>query len=491
MKTKCTHKKINMKWRQSGITSLLFILLVGMTLTVATIGYVASVKTMQSSAVTTHAQTQAQMQTMVGYQALSEFLKSSNMDFAKITATTSGTVTSTTGTVIHYKKSESCPSGTGNYCFDIIGESGGAKAILRALFKVTDTVTTSTATGSIFAGGLYMSSNATAFQGVGTTKPSIAIGDAGSGVGNIKGFANNITNIAVSGYTGGLELPSVETLRPFANYIFTIDSTGAAKCYKNNLNSGGSPITTETSIICPSGITLNSGVWTFNSSTANLAGIIWFQGNVIITLKKEPNDYINTILATGSIETTLPSTGNVQGIYNVYSPYYYLLDGFPDNFTVSDLKARLLKVCPADNYPTQYCKTYKADDRNNLSSTTYFINTDPSTNLYLEDINTAPANLANIILMANDGFILDSGNKVTTNFFGNLIGNNVSGGTGSSSGKFNGEGTINIRGNIMVTGNIVTDMSGSMTVTLGNAKGQSNSIPSSIKSVTPASISYQ
>lgn len=491
MKTKCIHKKINMERRQSGITSLLFILLVGMTLTVATIGYVASMKTMQSSAVTTHAQTQAQMQTMIGYQALSEFLKSSNMDMAKIAATTTGTVTPTTGTVINYKRSPNCPSGTGNYCFDIIGESGGAKAILRALFKVTDTVTTSPATGSIFAGGLYMSSNSTKFQGVGGTAPSIAIGNAGSGSGVIKGFAGNVTNIGVTAYTGSLNLPSAETLRPFANYIFTKNADGnVATCYKNNLKSGGSPITTETLITCPSGVSLSSGVWSFDSSAANLVGIIWFQGNVITNFKETPQDYINTILATGSIETTLPSTGNVQGIYNVYSPYYYLLDNFPSDFTANDLKARLLKVCPADNYPTQYCKDYNATDRNNLSSINYFLDTNPSTNLYLKDINTAPANLANIILMANDGFILDSGNGVNTNFFGNLMGNNVSGGTGSSSGKFNGSGTINIRGNIMVTGNVVTDMSGNMTVTLGNAKGGGNSIPTSVKSVTPASISY-
>lgn len=491
MKTKCIHKKINMERRQSGITSLLFILLVGMTLTVATIGYVASMKTMQSSAVTTHAQTQAQMQTMIGYQALSEFLKSSNMDMAKIAATTTGTVTPTTGTVINYKRSPNCPSGPGNYCFDIIGESGGAKAILRALFKVTDTVTTSPATGSIFAGGLYMSSNSTKFQGVGGTAPSIAIGNAGSGSGVIKGFSGNVTNIGVTAYTGSLNLPSVETLRPFANYIFTKNADGnVATCYKNNLKSGGSPITTETLITCPSGVLLSRGVWSFDSSAANLVGIIWFQGNVITNFKETPEDYINTILATGSIETTLPSKGNVKGIYNVYSPYYYLLDNFPSDFTANDLKARLLKVCPADNYPTQYCKDYNATDRNNLSSINYFLDTNPSTNLYLKDINTAPANLANIILMANDGFILDSGNGVNTNFFGNLMGNNVSGGTGSSSGKFNGSGTINIRGNIMVTGNVVTDMSGNMTVTLGNAKGGGNSIPTSVKSVTPASISY-
>ncbi len=73
---------------------------------------------------------------------------------AKITATRNGTVTSTTGQVINYKKSASCPTGTGNYCFDIIGEVVAHKAILRALFKVTELVTTSTATGSIFAGGL-------------------------------------------------------------------------------------------------------------------------------------------------------------------------------------------------------------------------------------------------------------------------------------------------------------------------------------------------
>ena len=494
MKTQCIHKKINRGQPQSGITSLLFILLVGMTLTVATIGYMASMKTMQSSAVTTHAQTQAQMQTMIGYQALSEFLKSSNMDMAKITATETGTVTSTTGQVINYKKSASCPTGTGNYCFDIIGESGGAKAILRALFKVTDTVTTSTATGSIFAGGLYMSGNATSFTGGGNTPPSIAIGDAGLGAGIIKGKAENVTGISVSAYTGGLNLPSVETLRPFANWIFTKDSSGAAVCYKNNLSSGGTNITSEQPNgigigigKCPSGVTLSGGTWTFDSSAANLAGIVWFQGNVITNLKETPQDYINTILATGSIETKLPATGNVQGIYNVYSPYYYLLDNFS---TVAELKVRLSKICPIDNYPTQYCKTYNATDRASLNSTTYFID-NPSANLYLKDINTAPANLANIILMANDGFILDSGNKVHTYFFGNLMGNNVSGGAGSSSGKINGEGTINIRGNIIVTGNLVTDMSGSTTVTLGSAKGGSNSIPTSVKSVTPASISYQ
>ena len=208
MKTQCIHKKINRGQPQSGITSLLFILLVGMTLTVATIGYMASMKTMQSSAVTTHAQTQAQMQTMIGYQALSEFLKSSNMDMAKITATETGTVTSTTGQVINYKKSASCPTGTGNYCFDIIGESGGAKAILRALFKVTDTVTTSTATGSIFAGGLNVFGSAE-FSGIVGDNVSIQVG--GANAGTITG-GGTVRNITVTTYSGGINVPDAMSL---------------------------------------------------------------------------------------------------------------------------------------------------------------------------------------------------------------------------------------------------------------------------------------
>lgn len=44
---------------QAGVSSLLFIVLVGLSLTVLTVGYMSSMRNLQSSATTAHAQTQA------------------------------------------------------------------------------------------------------------------------------------------------------------------------------------------------------------------------------------------------------------------------------------------------------------------------------------------------------------------------------------------------------------------------------------------------
>lgn len=484
MKTQCIHKKINRGQPQSGITSLLFILLVGMTLTVATIGYIASMKTMQSSAVTTHAQTQAQMQTMIGYQALSEFLKSSNMDMAKITATEKGTVTSTTGQVINYKKSASCPTGTGNYCFDIIGESGGAKAILRALFKVTSSVSSSTATGSIFAGGLVVGGNASFKAATGQT---VGISTGGANAGIVTDTAGKTVDLSVGGinvtsFTGNINIPSANDMRPFANWIFTKNAAGNAVCYKNNLSSGGTNITTETPITCPtSGVTLSGGTWTFDSSAANLAGIVWFDGNVILSLHESPADFVNSVITTGSVTTDLIDK---KAVFNSYASNHYLLT----NVTDANIKARLLKVCPADNYPTQYCQPYNAINRALLTSALVFRTTKLT---YIKDTSTHPASLSNILFSTDTGFAMDAANDTTVNFYGNLIGSKAAGGTGMASGKITGTGDINISGNIVVTGNFITQMQGNMDVVLGNADAAGNSIPTTVKSVAPASISYQ
>jgi len=484
MKSIRIQKKTNLKRLQSGFTSLLFILLVGMALTVATIGYVASIKTMQSSALTTHAQTQAQMQTMVGYQALSEFLKSSNMDLAKISATNTGTVTSTSGSAIRYQKSPNCPTGTGNYCFDIIGESGGAKAILRALFKVTDSVSSSTSTGSIFAGGLVVGGNAS-FKGATGENIGISTGGANAGiVTDTAGKTVTLTGITVTPFTGNVNVPSAISLRPFANYIFTKDTGGTVPtCYKNNLHSGTSDITTETLITCPSGVSLNNGVWTFNSSVAQLPGIIWLDGNTILMLNKTPNDYVNSVITTGTLETKLPE-GNNEGTYDIYATHHYLLT----NATNENIKSRLLKVCPADNYPLQYCQTYNATNRNLIISLQYFKDHKLS---FIKDTNTYPTSLANILFLTDIGFTLDAANKTTMNLYGNIMGTRAAGGTGGASGKITGTGDINIRGNIVVTGNFTTEMQGNMDVVLGNSDAAGNSIPVTVKSVTPSSISYQ
>lgn len=474
-----------MKRIQSGFTSLLFILLVGMALTVATIGYVASIKTMQSSAVTTHAQTQAQMQTMVGYQVLSEFLKDSNV---KVDTISTGTVNST-GQVINYQKPTSgCPTGTGHYCFDIIGESGGAKAILRALFKVTDTVTTSTATGSIFAGGLKVAKKDT-FTAVEGDIVSIQVGGDGkvrdnSGTEMSLNPGEGYGEINVTKYEGGLNLPSPEDLRPFANWIFTKNAAGNAVCYNNNLSSGGTNITTENPITCPNGVTLSGGTWTFDSSAANLAGIVWFDGNVILDLHATPADYVNTVLATGSVTTYLVDK---QTEFNSYASNHYLLT----NVTDANIKARLLKVCPADNYPTQYCEQYNNSKRNEIISLQYF-NDHKLT--YIKDTSTFPAaSLSNILFLSGAGFTVDAENKSTVNFYGSLIGAKAAGSQGGSSGKMVGKGTLNIRGNIIVTGELDTTemVSASLSVSIGNADASGNSIPTTVKSITPASISYQ
>lgn len=44
--------------KQAGVSSLLFIVLVGLSLTVLTVGYMSTMRNLQSSATTTHAQTQ-------------------------------------------------------------------------------------------------------------------------------------------------------------------------------------------------------------------------------------------------------------------------------------------------------------------------------------------------------------------------------------------------------------------------------------------------
>src|SRR5690606_23308709 len=111
--------------KQAGVSSLLFIVLVGLSLTVLTVGYMSTMRNLQSSATTTHAQTQAQMQAMIGYHALTKYLKKESLtNIAKIE---SGTV-SGGSELIQFTK---VPCGADQYCFDLVGKSGGASAILR------------------------------------------------------------------------------------------------------------------------------------------------------------------------------------------------------------------------------------------------------------------------------------------------------------------------------------------------------------------------
>ena len=366
---------------------------------------------------------------------------------------------------------------------------------MRALFKVTSSVSSSTNTGSIFAGGLEVQKSDTFKAATGQT---VGIKTGGANAGIVTDNAGKTVDLSAGGinvtrFTGDIDIPSANDMRPFANWIFTKNSTGTAVCYKNNLHSGGTNIDTETQMKkgtdpnpdeCPligHGLSLSGSTWTFDSSAANLAGIVWFDGNVILDLHATPNDFVNSVIATGSVTTNLIDK---QKVFNSYASNHYLLT----NVTDANIKARLLKVCPADNYPTQYCQPYNAGDRALLTSALVFTNNKLT---YIKDTSTHPASLSNILFSTDTGFAMDAANKSTVNFYGNLIGSKAAGGTGKASGKITGEGVINISGNIVVTGNFVTEMQGSMSVVLGNADASGNSIPTTVKSVTPASISYQ
>jgi hypothetical protein len=471
------------KQSQHGFSSLIFILLVGLSLTVFTVGYMASMKNLQTSAITTHAQTQAQMNAMIGYQALSEFLKQDQLDINEINSISTGTVTSDLNEVIQYRRSTSCPTGTGNYCFDIIGSSGGVKAVLTSLFSITTEIKSESVAGTIFAGGLVVGGNA---NFVGESGEPVKIFVGGENAGTVVDTAGKEVdlsgkNIEVNEYLGGLTVADATSLRKDANYIFTKNSSGVMTCYKNNINVSGVDITSETLITCPTGVSVgNKNNWVFNGHLANLSGILWFDSDVLVQLKNEPNDLVNTILSVGSITSDLLDG---KGIYNAYSPYQYLFTA-----TDSNILSRLNKVCPQNNYPIQYCKSYNSTDRALITTMSYFV---ANKNTFLKDLEVYPASLSNILFLTDTGFALDAANDTTLNFYGNIIGTQGAGGTGMASGKITGTGDINIRGNIVVTGTLETEVQGNMTVTLGKSSDGGNSVPVVVKTTTPKAISYQ
>ena len=470
--------------KQAGISSLLFIVLVGLSLTVLTVGYMSSMRNLQSSATTAHAQTQAQMKAMMGYQALNEFLL--NQPQGYLDRITQGDIKDGSTVTSTYVKSGSCPVSTNpdevHYCFDITGKSGGASAIIRAMYAYQKQIQQSTVAGTIFAGGLVVGGNA---KFVGETGENVTIFVGGENAGKVVDTSGKeviLDRITVQNYTNPIEVADATSLKNYANYIFAKNSAGAMECFHNNLHTTGTTvITTPIKITCPTGATLNSGVWSFNSSTAKLAGIIWFDGNVIIELEKSPDDMVNTVLATGSVTTDLGKE-NTEGIYNAYAPLHYLLTANDSN-----IKARLNKVCPEENYPTQYCQPYNSTERGAITSMVYFTN---NKDKFLKNTNLFPANLSNILFLTDTEFAIDAANNTVMNLYGNIVGTKGAGGTGKASGKITGTGDINVKGNLVVTGDLKTEVQGNMTVTLGKSNTDGNNIPVLIYSTKSKTIRY-
>ncbi|WP_425916370.1 hypothetical protein [Acinetobacter sp. TSRC1-2] len=459
--------------KQAGFVSILFILLIGLALTVLVVGMVTSVRSLQDSSLTTHAQTQAQIKSAIGYQALTGLLKP--LSATQIAQIDSGEIkdngSTPAATIATYKVvTTGCPTSTSSqsyFCYDITAKSGGASSVVRAIY--TDITTGGGAfNGSMFAGGLRKDGSATLG------------GDQTIAVKNDKVVDNNNNAIAIADL-GGLSLgtfdPNVtflkaEDVRDHANYIFYKNNT----CARNNLANvsyveGGvtkyKDITSQESVTCSdisSGISGNTGNWSISGNQTLPVGVLWFEGNVDITLSNTKN-FVNTLIATGNIQTYISNANTeikVQGTPNDYFSYapnhYYLLN--PNS-------NKLQRVCGLSTLsppvslvprPTQYC---------NADGT-------------LKDMNTSPANIANILFLSNGHLGLDSipGGKSKVNYYGNMLSGSLAGGTGNASGDFRGSGIVNVYGNLVVTSAVQTSLLGNLNLQLKSGQNGGNTVPS-------------
>ncbi len=452
---------------QRGVASLLFILLVGISLVIIVLGVFLSLRGLQDSAITSHAQTQSEEKTMIGVKALSSFLYSkTDTQLAAITGgaitDTNGTLTGTAGTsVATYTKSATCPtsSTTTQYCFDVTASSGGASSTIRSVYQRATIVGSSTLTGSVFAGGLIVGGSASLTG----NNVSISVGAQTDSSGNVTVAAGNVTDtsgkvinsslsgITVSAYTSATFITAAD-LKSYANYQFTTSGTTAVCTKLNVYNSSGSTCSALSTL----GITHNTdGTWEITDPTLLPVGVLWFDNAVTIDLSSTA-PLVNAIISTGSITATTSKAGT----YYSYAPYYY----YETNTTSLTVLERVCHGTTKLDIPTQYCNS---DGSFNTSAIAGF-----------------PGSLANILFLTNNTLTLDAANtKATLDFYGNIIASYGAGGTGSASGKFTGTGNINITGNLVIAGSATTTMQGNITINLADSSATSSSV---IPSVTYA-----
>ena len=446
--------------KQAGFASILLILLIGLALTTLVIGMVTSVRSLQDSSLTTHAQTQAQIKSAIGYQALSGLLE--NLNATQIAQIDNGEIKDGTTLTATYKKvTTDCPAeagGTQYFCYDIKAVSGGASSIVRAIYA-SKTTGAGSFTGSIFAGGLRKDGSAT----LGGDQTIAVKGD--KVVDNQNAAITNLGGLTLGTFDPNVTFLKAEDVRSDANYIFLKDGT----CARNNLYSVISGITTnittETGPVSCSTISsaiTSSGsgdtkTWTINGSDTLPVGVLWFEGDVTITLSSA-KALVNTIIATGNIAANLPNpTGDTD--YFSYAPNHYYLSTNSDKFQrVCGLSTSSPPVSLVPR-PTQYC---------NADGT-------------LKDMNTSPANIANILFLSNGYLSLDSAggnNGAKVNYYGNMLSGSLAGGTGNSSGDFRGAGTVNVYGNLVVTGAVQTSLLGNLNLQLKRGTSGGNTVPS-------------
>ncbi|MDM1287095.1 hypothetical protein [Acinetobacter indicus] len=533
--------------KQAGVSSLLFIVLVGLSLTVLTVGYMSTMRNLQSSATTTHAQTQAQMQAMIGYHALVKYLKKeSTINIDKIeTGTVSGG-----SEVIEFTR-VSC--GSGHYCFDIVGKSGGATAILRTDLIIVQGEGLSAHEGSVFAGGLKVQKKET-LQAL-TENVAISVGanikeklESGniylSDGKTVVDYQPETDGIKVNKFDGGLDLIPAIDMKAHANYIFKHTGT-TISCEKQNTNLQNS----ATSITCPyyeeverdyaitRGKSSGTDVWIVDVNKLiqskiemgqKFDGIFWFDGDVVIRLPDSENDsskyFRNTIITTGNL-TIEKDASSSSGELNVFSPYDYIVatditaqilmidkqlktgkDSNGNKLTeaqklllgenradllslqLATMKVRLAEVCLNSERPANLCKDFTQQQVDDIENYDDILAVD---NVFLKDTSKYPTSLFTLIGMADEGFVVHADNQTQTKLFGNLIGSKGAGNTGKASGKFAGTGQIEVIGNLIVAKDMdLTEMKGDVKIKLGQTKASGNIIPIKNNTFTTKGIRY-
>ncbi|MHA3096806.1 autotransporter outer membrane beta-barrel domain-containing protein [Acinetobacter brisouii] len=476
---------------QQGFASLLFVLLIGLSLVIIVLGAFITLRGLQDSAITSHAQTQAEERSMIGVKALSKFLY--NLNSTQIAALQNGTITDKNGTLtgtagtqvaLYARHTETPPTSpcyfdsTTQYCFDVTASSGGASATIRTVYQKASTVSKTILTGSVFAGGLLVGGHAS-FTGDTSSPISIAVGGTNAGqicqnsVSNCNAYtASQLANmgLTVSTYQS-VTYVSANDLKEYANYQFT--SSG---CYKLNFYTSTGDVMSKTALTSCSGlgVTSNSdGTWSIADPKNLPIGVLWFDNNVALQLV-DGSTLVNTIITTGTLYVNPPSvTGNDTVTVNSYAPYWYYSSVSPGSTTSSTGGDG--KVCGASaqngitTIPSQYC---------NYAS--YNSNATPT---FKTSSLTGIGSIANILFLTDSTLTLDAGNskKLILNFYGNLIASNGSGGTGNASGKFAGSGSINITGNLIMAGSTdTTELTGNVKLDLSQSTAANSSVIPSI-----------
>ncbi|MCV2368901.1 FapA family protein [Roseateles oligotrophus] len=284
----CAERSQAPRRRQRGISSVLFMLLSGMSLGAMVFGAIYYVRGLQAQSVTVHALTQAQLKAWSGAEAVRQHLyQLGAAEAAKLTANQAVSFTALSGitaTVVDVLAADSVNCGGGTRVgFNITGSSGGANALLAATFCAKGNGGTPAGTGKIPAINI---------------KGNLQLG------GDLKVQGDAQTKVVVDGTVNGSG-----SLTGISNLYATGDITlGGAVGFdvlfsEGNINLSGSAL--YSSVQSMKNVSL-SGTVSVASLTANSA--VTLSSNAVTSLNAIGN------VTTGSAKLgSLKSKGNVVG----------------------------------------------------------------------------------------------------------------------------------------------------------------------------------